>query len=116
MLGFVKLFLFRKRWRKTNGHNRTVPSCPFPQSSVRVGNATYGALNVLDFGGEHRLNIGNYCSIGPQVTFVLQADHYLDHVTTYPVKAKIVGGISEAISKGDITLDDDVWIGCNAVR
>ena len=43
---------------------------------------------------------------------MLGLDHELHNASTYPFKAKIVKpGSLEAISKGNITVDDDVWIG-----
>ena len=80
-----------------------------------MGRATYGELNVLTYNNENVLRIGNYCSIGPNVWFVVSADHRLDCISTYPFRNKFFAGAPlEAISKGDIIVDDDVWIGCNA--
>lgn len=114
-IGLIKLFLFRLKWRKCNKHNFTFAKELYHINSVAVGNATYGGLYVLDTGGHHKLNIGSYCSIGPNVTFVLEAEHEMACISTYPFKVKILGEKSEAISKGDIAICDDVWIGCGAI-
>jgi len=108
------LFFFRKKWRKLNAHNTTSAKNRFPLSVVTVGNHSYGSLNVLTYGEENILRIGDFCSIGPGCTFVLKADHPTGNISTFPFKVKILKQNYEAISKGDIIVDDDVWIGCNA--
>ena len=78
-----------------------------------VGKGTYGNINVSDFNpktGKSKLIIGNYCSIGGNVNFMLGGGHYLDRITTYPFINKIYGR-EESLDKGDIVLNDDVWIG-----
>lgn len=106
----------QKEWRKYNPHNSTdlAGRYPFDFKNVSVGNYTYGGLNILSFDREHNLRIGNFCSIGPDVMFVLSADHYSDHLSTFPYKVKVMGEDLEGVSKGDIILDDDVWIGYRA--
>ena len=86
---------------------------------VSVGKRTYGGINIM--GGRHcfghsttKVIIGNYCSIGPEVTFIPHLDHYTNHISTYPFKVQVLGERFEAISKGDIVIDDDVWIGYGA--
>lgn len=115
MFGFIKLSVFRLQWRRRNKHNFTVAKTIFPINSVEVGSASYGGINVLDFGEKYKLNIGSFCSIGPNVTFVLQADHNMDYFSTYPFKVKLLGERSEAASKGNIIVEDDVWIGCGSI-
>lgn len=105
----------KKEWRKLNPHNYTQVKGNWNLNLVSVGKRTYGDIYALTFNNENRLLIGNYCSIGPNVTFILSADHYFNHVSTYPFKAKVVSfGALEGVSKGNITIDDDVWIGYGA--
>ena len=105
----------RKKWRRRNGHNETRAVNVFPAELVTVGKKTYGDLYVLAFDSSSRLTIGNFVSIAPNVAFMLSADHFLDHISTYPFKAKSDEQALEGLSKGDITVDDDVWIGYGAV-
>lgn len=98
-------------WRRNNKHNGTVLSKRFNTSLVQVGHNTYGSLEVFACTDAAKLYIGNYCSIAPDVKFILSADHYVDHISTFPFKVKVLGEKAEAISKGDIVIDDDVWIG-----
>lgn len=115
MLGIksnIYLLLKKIIWRKFNRHNSTVVSSSFKLSSVSVGNYTYGALNVVDSNPISKLRIGSFCSIAPNVTFILNSDHYINHLSSFPFKVKCLGDLEpEAISYGDIVIDDDVWIG-----
>lgn len=104
-------------WRQLNPHNETVlvRDC-IDFSKITVGKATYGALDVetasdLPFS----LRIGNYCSIGPHVHFILASEHPYCALSTFPFKVKLGLQQREATSKGNITVDDDVWIGFGAI-
>ena len=68
----------------------------------------------VEFDGKSKVVIGNYCSIAPDVTFIPHLDLYTNHISTYPFKVYIKGERFEATSKGDIIIDDDVWIGYGA--
>ena len=115
LIGTLKLIIQQKKWRSENKHNQTNIINLFNIDQVTVGKGTYGGLYVLTHGVEAKLKIGNYCSIGPQVAFVLQSDHSMNHISTYPFK--VMSGLSayEAITKGDIIVDDDVWIGLRTI-
>ena len=78
---------------------------------VHVGKKTYGVIDVRTYGKTDRhLYIGNYCSIAGDVTFHLSPNHHLERISTFPF-----GGDAEnSLSKGDIVVDDDVWIGHHA--
>lgn len=105
----------KRVWRKKNKHNFTYMKSIFDINKVQVGNYTYGELFILDHGNQSKMNIGHFCSIAPGVVFVLNSDHYTNHISTYPFKVLITKTqTQEAISKGDIVIGDDVWIGCNA--
>lgn len=119
MLGKIKAYLNRRKrsqlWRARNPHNTTSLLLETPLECVHVGRETYGGLNVLNFDGTTQVRIGNYCSIGPEVLFVPSADHYTDRISTFPFHAKCISpNALEGIGKGDIVVEDDVWIGCRA--
>ena len=40
---------------------------------------------------------------------------FLNHLSSYPFKNKIIDGSLEGVSKGNIVVDNDVWIGYGAV-
>lgn len=115
LIGHIKVILFRKKWRKINTHNGTNACNIFDDSTVHVGNGTYGGILVFNDVPTRNLIIGNYCSIATNVTFLLGHDHRVDCLSTFPYKVEILHEQkSEAISKGDIIIDDDVWIGYGA--
>ena len=113
------LKLFKIKWRKNNKHNFTRAKCKFPISIVKVGKYSYGPLNIKSSGCENEgLTIGNYCSIGGNVIFMLAGNHKYTTVSTYPFKSKLFReqfNEVETLSKGPIILEDDVWIGENSL-
>lgn len=111
----IKRFILQYRWRKINSHNQTRMVNFFSINRVNVGTTTYGELYVQIHDNRSRLIIGNYCSIAPGVKFLVSADHNSHLLSTFPFKRMIVNGEMEAISKGDIFIEDDVWIGENAI-
>lgn len=111
---YWSLFLLRRKWRKKNPHNDTSPKNLFNIDKVFVGRETYGSLSVDNYNKDRNLYIGNYCSIATNVMFILDADHYTSHISTFPFKAKILNNGLEGVSKGNIIVDDDVWIGYGA--
>lgn len=111
---FIKLFIKKKKWRRLNQNNRTRLMNDFNIQLVQVGRYTYGGLNVYTYNGHNKLTIGDYCSIAPNVAFLVSADHHTDTISSFPFYNNIMGSSNEAISKGDIIVDDDVWIGYGA--
>ena len=114
---FVKqiwLNRFKRSWQKANAENDTVPMNHFPAELVSVGKCSYGELNVITFNHISKLRIGSYCSIAQHVYFMLDVEHHVNTVSTYPYKAKCLRLGDEAFSKGDIVVGDDVWIGYGA--
>ena len=112
-MGFIKyinIFIKRRKWRNQNRHNHTniVNSIDFSQ--VKVGKGTYGDINAIFHNKKQKLIIGNFCSIAGAVVFIPESDHAIHNISTYPWKA-FYRGLPEAISKGDIIVGDDVWIG-----
>ena len=111
----IRLYLARKQWRRANVHNDTAVVSLFDQQYVKVGNYTYGDLDVSGSRFDSRLFIGNFCSIGGDVIFLLAREHCLSYVSTFPLKVKIMHYDDEAVSKGDILVEDDVWIGQRSI-
>lgn len=120
MISWILCRLRRKkelrRWREMNSHNETVMNNEFDMNLVHVGKCTYGELNILNHSEKNQVIIGNYCSIASNVTFIACADHPINTISTFPFKVKCLHSVlREAISKGDIIIEDDVWIGQNAI-
>lgn len=116
MLGKVKLFLFQREFRKQNKHNNTYIMNVCDLRKVIVGKHTYGQINVTDYSPSNtHLIIGAYCSIAPNVKFLLGGEHKTKCISTFPFKVMRFGESKEADSKGDIVIKDDVWIGESAI-
>lgn len=114
-LSAMKLAWFKHIWHKSNLHNFTEAANCFNRRMVIVGNGTYGQLNVRHFGNQsEKLKIGNYCSIGPNVSFILGGEHDYLRISTYPFSVKYGIEQSDSITRGPILVDDDVWIGYGA--
>lgn len=103
--------LKKRRWRKENAHNSTHMVNDFDIDLVKVGRYTYGGINVSAYNKSSKLTIGNFCSIAPKVAFMLSSDHFINHISSFPFKVKVLEENLEGVSKGDIIVDDDVWIG-----
>ena len=81
-------------------------------ASVSVGKGTYGPLKVIWMSGkETKLSIGNYCSIGPEVTFLVGGEHNYKRISTYPFQTFVYNEKTIDRKNNDIVIEDDVWIG-----
>lgn len=110
-----KFHQFEIKWRRINNSNFTNPVEEiFDIDRVKVGIGTYGKLNIKTWGTKHKVCIGNFCSIADKVVFLLSLEHNTSLLSTYPFKVYYNNAISETFSKGDIIIDDDVWIGYGA--
>lgn len=97
----VRTARFKDAWRKANPNNSTVPQNRFPMSVAEVGDYTYGPIHLVYGGGGGHLKIGRFCSIGPNVTFVVGDEHPLDRLSTFPFDVMTLGaGEPEAIGRG----------------
>lgn len=119
LLAFYEKMRFDKDWRKANRHNETsIGKYMFPGGVVEVGQATYGLLNVQSLYAtpDEKLLIGNYVSIASDSLFLLGMNHQTKTITTYPLHSKLVGRTPlDALSKGPIIVEDEAWIGSNAI-
>lgn len=111
----LKLNAFRRKWAHQHSESELIPMNCFPSCVVEAGRYSYGELNIVTFDSRTKLKIGSFVSIAQQVTFLLDVEHYIDHFSTFPWKVKMLGeSAPETFSKGDIIIDDDVWIGYGA--
>lgn len=120
IISFVKSFITRqidkKKWARKNANNFTQLEAIEGDSMdvVSVGMGTYGGIRVLAHACSSKLIIGAFCSIAPNVVFILGSEHPVSHLSTYPFKVQYLGQAHEAGTKGDIVVEDDVWIGYGA--
>lgn len=111
----VSLKLHRIKWRFRNKWNYTTAGNIFDLEAVQVGRHTYGCIEVENYNQFEKLKIGSFCSIGPKVGFILNSDHDLSKLSTYPFKVNLLHSEKyEAVSKGNIIVENDVWIGYGA--
>ncbi|MBK9794916.1 MAG: CatB-related O-acetyltransferase [Holophagaceae bacterium] len=86
-------------------------------SSYLIGDWTYGAPNILDW-GSGELTIGKFCSIASEVKILVGGEHHSDWISTYPFdaffgKQGTVGPSHR--SKGGVEIGNDVWIGTDVL-
>ena len=110
--------LLRRKWRKLNAHNDIhlkVGASSYRQ--VYAGRYSYGRISVVIFNTVDRLFIGNFVPIANGVLFVIGGEHCMQNLTTFPVDNLITKSFryKDGVSKGGITIGDDVWIGTNAI-
>lgn len=112
---YLKLFIFRRQIKQCYPESQIKLLNCFNPKRIKLGIASYGEIEVIAFNNVSKLEIGNYCSIAQNVRFILDADHQIKSISSYPFKVKLLQSkLFEATSKGDIVIDDDVWIGYGA--
>lgn len=116
MKSIFKKHILQKKFKKINSHNQTWMKNIFDINKVIVGKGTYGPLEVRCYGNDkEKLIIGNYCSIAHGTKFILGGEHNYKVFSTYLFKKKFNISGNESITKGEIILEDDVWIGENSL-
>ncbi|MBR5153727.1 MAG: CatB-related O-acetyltransferase [Alphaproteobacteria bacterium] len=99
-------------WEKLNPNTLATLGSVSDPKMISVGRGTYGPINVQSPSEERvMLRIGCFCSIGPDVWFILASEHPYRGFSTYPFKSKLGIQRLDAKSKGDIIVGDDVWFG-----
>lgn len=62
------------------------------------------------------VHIGNYCSIGPSVTFLVGGEHNYKRISTYPFQTLVYHEVTRDKNiNRNIVIEDDVWIGFDAL-
>lgn len=117
---YIRLKYSQVKWYLRNTNNKTRMGNYFPSELVSVGKWTYGKLVVHHFENEDEgLQIGNYCSIGPDVEFFLGGEHHPKYMSNYPFALYVPKCAQYAkedrATKGKIVVEDDVWIGAHVI-
>lgn len=87
---------------------------------IKIGRGSYG-IDRNTFAGlspDCPVSIGNYCSFGPEIMIFCKTDHRVDLPATYPIRSLLSApekGNVDAITRGPITIGNDVWIGARAM-
>lgn len=79
-------------------------------------------VNIITWSDDYTIKLGKYNSIGRDCNFFLHANHRPDWITTSsqlfgPVTPEIADmhmSMGHPACKGDITIENDVWIGAKA--
>ena len=83
------------QWRKKNPCNFTKMGKVFDISKVNVGVNTYGDINLFNFEKSNaKLAIGNYCSIGPDVSFLLDGEHDYKNISPFDIPSSIPNSLA----------------------
>lgn len=112
----IKFMFFKRKWRKLNKNNFTIPQKICDIKKVKIGKMTYGPIDVHHWEDNNEmLIIGNYVSISWGVKFVLGGNHNMNTISTYPFKTLVLEEKDEASSKGTIKVEDGVWFGIDCI-
>jgi acetyltransferase-like isoleucine patch superfamily enzyme len=79
-------------------------------------------INIISWSDDYHIHVGKYTSVGRDCNFFLHANHRPDWVTT---SSQLWGPVTPEIAdmhmkmghpscKGDITVENDVWIGAKS--
>lgn len=79
-------------------------------------------VNIISWSDDFKINVGKYCSIGRDCNFFLHANHRVDWITTSsqlwgPVTPEIADmhmKMGHPTCKGDIIIENDVWVGAKS--
>lgn len=118
---YFRVLVIKIKWRSFNKHNHTfvvnsAEGMHFPLDRVTVGRRSYGPLSIFHFNANNeKLVIGHYCSISTGVKFILGGNNTINTFLTFPIRFFLAGGETEAQSNGPIRVEDDVWIGTDAI-
>jgi len=86
------------------------------------GNISFGRFTSVFGGGTvlssilSKITIGSFCSIGQNVN-IQDSSHRIDKISSYFMGRNLFGNeiTNDVTTKGDIVIEDDVWIGSNSV-
>jgi len=85
--------------------------------NVNIGRwSTFNGPNSDIYAFINSVTIGNFCSIARNVS-IQEYDHYFDRISSYFIHQNVFGEKmkSDINSKGDIIIENDVWIGTQCV-
>lgn len=111
-------FALRRIARKLGLTQKSKLQLCYPEYAI--GDDSYGIPEIIaDISDQNRVcRIGKYCSIAQGVKIFLGSEHRPDWGTTYPFnffwpEARAIKG--HPVSKGDVTIGNDVWIATEAL-
>lgn len=94
---------------------------PVLPPGVTVGRHTYGhdARTFQLFMSGAQIDVGSFCSLGPEVRILAGSEHVTTRASSFPLKTFLFdpagGNADDAIDKGTTSIGHDVWIGLGAM-
>jgi len=90
---------------------------------MNIGSYYDREIEIISWSDQYKILVGKYCSIGRGTSFFLHADHRPDWITTSsqlwgpvtPEIAKMHMDIGHPACKGNIQIENDVWIGAKSI-
>jgi len=79
---------------------------------------SYGNPKILSWTDKYSVSIGKFCSIASGVIIIVDGNHRVDWISTYPfgeLIKEIPKNPGHPVGKGDIVIGNDVWIGTNVI-
>lgn len=102
-----------KKWRKRNSHNFCEIQFRFNMDNVHIGRNSYGMINAHIYNNEkEQLHNWLFCSIAENVHFVF-SEHDYTRFCSFPFDEFVLKKKESNPTKGEIIVEDDVWIGMN---
>jgi len=95
-----------------------------PKCKIIIGEGTLGTPKVISSSKRDLLSIGKFCSIGPNVVMIPSQSHILSNqkrnfrVSTSNLEYIFKKSVSDCFEKENfsfITVENDVWIGAEAI-
>lgn len=91
--------------------------------SMDIGSYYDREIEIISWSDVYKVIVGKYCSIGRSSIFFLHADHRYDWITTSsqlwgpvtPQIAEMHMKMGHPTCKGNIVIENDVWIGSKSI-
>jgi len=107
---------------KANKFLRSVLTSIFTKDNIKIdgveiGDYSYGRPLIQKVTNKYKLKIGKFCSIADNVRILVDLNHRIDWISTYPfggVIKDIPINPEHSIGKGNMEIGNDVWI-CTSV-
>ncbi|WP_311785218.1 CatB-related O-acetyltransferase [Ferirhizobium litorale] len=102
------------------GLRKAKPTDRWPYPGIRIGRHTYGIVpeSIHGYDATSVLDVGSFCSIAEEVLFFVRSNHPTNLPSTFPLEvyvSKTKRSKDDLVSKGPISIGNDVWIGRRAV-
>ena len=83
---------------------------------LTVGKHTYGIPKIYVAHPSDRVEIGAFCSVGPDVTLVPGGTHAIHGPSTFPLGRRLVGSdVDYSAPRGPIEIGHDCWLGTGSM-